>query len=398
MKLLMITGLGSAKDLASGKKGAFYNTLEEFHKYWERIDIIAPKAVRDVRNDGNVGDEQFQQAQRSNKRNDPTPQTLKLFGNVYIHISPWPLVFHPFWFLKKGLELFKKERFDLMTVQEYPPFYNGIGARMLWKKTKVPYVLEIHHIPGYPRSIGWKERIYRNLVKFFIKYDAAKAVAVRTVNQNQVPNFLKRWGVPSEKIKFIPSLYIDLETFQPQVVDKKYDVIFIGRLEKNKGVDLLLEAASKLKVKSEKLKVLIVGDGSLSASLKLKVKGLKLGNNVIFHGWARNASEVARLLNESKILVMPSYNEGGPRVVLEAIACGVPVLATPVGIVPDIIKDGESGGIIDWNATDIAKKISDLLHDRGKNQTYVLAGFEISKQFEKKEAIKNYAEKLQSLI
>lgn len=43
MKLLMITGLGSAKDLASGKRGAFYNTLEEFHKYWERIDIIAPK-------------------------------------------------------------------------------------------------------------------------------------------------------------------------------------------------------------------------------------------------------------------------------------------------------------------------------------------------------------------
>src|SRR3989344_9212237 len=104
-KLLMITGLGSAKDLASGKRGAFYNTLEEFHKYWDRIDIIIPR-VKDV-------------------------QAIELFGNVHLHISSWPLIFHPLFFVKKGIGLHKRYNFNLMTVQDFPPFYNGIGADLL---------------------------------------------------------------------------------------------------------------------------------------------------------------------------------------------------------------------------------------------------------------------------
>src|SRR3989344_3974268 len=189
-KLLMITGLGSVKDLASGKKGAFYNTLEEFHKYWDRIDIISPKI-----SEGSTS-ENF--------------EVKPLFGNVYIHISPWPLVFYPLWFIKKGLAIYKEQKFDLMTVQEFPPFYNGIGARLLWHKIKVPYILEIHHIPGYPRAASFKEALYRNLIKWFIKFDASKAAAIRVVNHNQTPGFLKRAGVPLDKIIYISSIYIDL--------------------------------------------------------------------------------------------------------------------------------------------------------------------------------------------
>src|SRR3989344_256118 len=106
-KLLMITGLGSVKDLVSEKQGAFYYTLEEFSKYWDRIDIISPKV----------------------KGCDSGVKNI--FGNVYIHISSWPLIFHPMWFLKKGAEIYREQKFNLMTVQEFPPFYNGIGARFL---------------------------------------------------------------------------------------------------------------------------------------------------------------------------------------------------------------------------------------------------------------------------
>ncbi|TSC74733.1 MAG: group 1 glycosyl transferase [Parcubacteria group bacterium Gr01-1014_44] len=369
-KLLMITGLGSARDLASGKKGAFYNTLEEFHKYWERIDIIAPKIK---------GQKQ---------------KIKELFGNVFVHISPWPLIFHPLWFLKKGLEIFRKEKFDLMTVQEFPPFYNGIGARMLWRKIKVPYVLEIHHIPGYPKAASWKEKFYRNLTGRFIKYDAAKAVAVRTVNQNQVPDFLKKAGVPAEKIKFIPSLYIDLETFRPMDPPagggKEYDLIFVGRLVENKGINLFLETVKKLDAKA-----IIVGDGPLALDIKLKIEKWKL--KITFHGWAKDAAEVSRLINKSKVLMMPSYNEGGPRVVVEAMACGVPVLATPVGIVQDIIKDKESGRIINWQAEDMVAKAKELLSNAVEYEKYRQAGIEIAKNFERKEAIKNYAEQLKQI-
>lgn len=383
MKLLMITGLGSAKDLASGKKGAFYNTLEEFHKYWERIDIIAPR----------------------DKRQETREKIL--FGNVFIHISPWPLIFHPFWFLKKGFEIYKEQKFNFMTVHEFPPFYNGIGARLLWQKTGVPYLLEIFHVPGYPRAASLKEIIYRTLLRLFIKFDASKAKAVRVMNLKQVPDFLTQAGVPKNKLSYLPAIYIDLDVFKPMfaegrsvvVREKEYDLIFIGRLEKNKGIELLLRAIEfSISNLQFSMKCLIVGHGPLLASLNSEVKSLKLENNVIFHGWAKDSSEIAELINKSKVLVMPSYNEGGPRVVLEAMACGVPVLATPVGIVPDVIKSGESGEIIDWNSGDIAQKAKKLLNDPVLYEKYSRVGLELAKQFEKKAAIKNYAVKIQSLI
>ncbi|OGM98972.1 MAG: hypothetical protein A2915_03350 [Candidatus Yanofskybacteria bacterium RIFCSPLOWO2_01_FULL_41_34] len=377
-KLLMITGLGSAKDLASGKKGAFYNTLEEFHKYWDRIDIISPKTYI-----GSISN---------------LPKAEPLFGNVYVHISPWPLILHPFWFLKKGMEIYKEQKFDLMIVHEFPPFYNGIGARLLWLKTKVPYVLEIHHISGYPKAANPKESVYRILMGWLIKFDASKATAVRVVNQKQTLEFLVKAGVPENKITYIPSIYIDLNMFKPMNLPKEYDLIFIGRLEPNKGIVLLIEAAKKLKVQGFKLRILIVGDGSLKNYCESKIENWKLQDNVLLYGWAKDSQEVAKLLNQSKILVMSSFNEGGPRVVVEAMACGVPVLATPVGIVPDLLKNGLEGEIVAWEANYIAHKAIELLNSPDLYQKYSQGGLEIVGQFEKKATIKDYAEKLQNLL
>ena len=322
------------------------------------------------------------------------------------------MAFHPFWFLKKGLEIYKEQKFNLMTVHEFPPFYNGIGARLLWQKIKVPYIIEILHIPGHPRAASVKESIYKFLFRLFIKFDVSKAKAVRAMNQKQVPDFLVHAGVPKEKISYIPAIYIDLDTFKPMELSKEYDLIFIGRLEKNKGIGLLLEAMFEIKklrnLEIEKnnypitqlpnYKLLIVGEGPLQESLKFKIKSLKLQDNILFYGWAKDSVEITELINKSKILAMPSYNEGGPRVVVEAMACGVPVLATPVGIVPDLIKSGESGEIIDWNVEDIAIKAKELLSNTEKYNKYRQTGLEIAKQFEKKKAIKNYAEKLKQLI
>lgn len=376
----MITGLGSAKDLASGKRGAFYNTLEEFSKYWERIDIICPRISRGSLKGG------------STSRDPEVEPPRLLFGNVYLHISPWPLIFHPLWFLKKGIEIYKNQKFDLMTVQEFPPFYNGIGARLLWQFIRVPYVLEIHHIPGYPRAASAKEEIYRSLTKLFIEYDAKKAKAVRVVNQNQAPKFLIEAGVPKEKIVYIPSVYLDTEIFRPMNLSKEYDLIFIGRLESNKGINLFLETVKKLNCKAT-----IVGDGSLKK--ELQANSYNLQANILFHGWAKDPSEIAELLNKSKILVMPSYNEGGPRVVVEALACGLPVLATEVGIVPDLANTNKPGLIkIGWDAEDISQKAGELLSNDNYYQEQSRGALELARPFEKKTAINNYAQKLQSLI
>lgn len=369
----MITGLGSAVSLASGKKGAFYNTLEEFHKYWDRIDIIAPKIK------GETG-------------------TKELFGNVYVHISSWPLLFHPLWFLKKGLEIFRKHRFDLMTVQEFPPFYNGIGARMLWGKIKVPYILEVMHVPGHPKAASTKERLHRLITRGFIKYDAQKAKKVRVINQKQTPEFLFKAGIKPEKLIYIPAFYIDLETFRPMNEEKKYDLVFAARLEKNKGINELIRAVVKVKKHENDIKLLIIGSGPLKGELVKFVEQSGLKNNVFFSGWLPTSDDVAKAYSSAKVFVNPSYNEGGPRVVLEAMACGLPIITTKVGLMPDIIRDGESGLFIDWDTEDMANKINALLENKDLQNKFTAAGLDLVRQFERKEAIKNYADKLKSFI
>ncbi|OGN00667.1 MAG: hypothetical protein A2651_03315 [Candidatus Yanofskybacteria bacterium RIFCSPHIGHO2_01_FULL_42_12] len=389
----MITGLGSARDLASGRKGAFYNTLEEFSKYWTRIDIICPKT-----NNINSGNSKLEtlnskQIQSANWRTKS--QIINLFGNVYVHISPWPLIFHPFWFLKKSLEIYKEQKFDLMTVHEFPPFYNGIGARLLWWKIRVPYVLEIHHIPGYPKAASFKESVYRNLMRWFTKFDVSRALAVRVVNQIQVPEFLIKSGVPKEKIVYIPSMYIDLDIFKPLSLFKEYDLIFVGRLENNKGITLLLEVIRNFKNQESRIKCLVVGDGALRDWVQSQITNYQLP--ITNYGWAKDQKEIAELMNKSKILIMPSYNEGGPRVILEAMACGVPVLATNVGLIPDFAEKNVAK-IIDWNAEDIAQKARELLENGEERERLSATGVELASKFERKIMVKNYADKLFKIL
>jgi len=376
-KLLMISG---DRALAGGKHGAFYNTLEEFHRYWERIDVLVPRVA-------------------SPEVASPEVKPQGYFDNVFIHASPWPLWLQPWWIYKKGQALFKEHKFDLITVHEYPPFYNGLGARWLWNKIKVPYVLELMHIPGYPRSGSAKEWFYKRLTRWLIKWDANRAKAIRVINKKETPDFLVNSGIARERLIYIPAFYIDLDIFRPLAEEKKYDLIFVGRLAKNKGIHLLLEAV-KLSISNYQfpIKCLIVGNGPLKESIKMEIEKCKLEKFVTLHGWAKDSGEVARLINQAKLLIMPSYNEGGPRVVLEAMACGVPVLATPVGIVPDLLKNSPGGEITSWEPKDMAQKAERLLNNPNKLSEYRLKGLEMAKQFEKKTAIKNYAEELRKII
>lgn len=371
----MITGLGGGRDLVRGKRGAFYNTLEEFHRYWERIDIILPR----IKND--------------------ELRITNLFGNVFLHISPYPLIFHPLWFLEKGQKLHREHHFDLMTVHDFPPFYNGLGARLLWHKIKAPYVLEVHHIPGYPRSGSLKEDWYRQAWKIFAQWNASKALAVRVVNQKETPEFLKQYGVPAEKIRYIPSSYIDLDVFKiyPEI-EKKYDLVFCSRLEKNKGIFNLIEAIRIAKAKKPDVSLLIIGHGSEKKNLESKIEHNRLQENIIFSGWLETARDVALAYNSTKVFVNPSFNEGGPRVVLEAMACGLPVITTRVGLMHDLIRDGENGLFTDWDPTKMSEAVLKLLNDDAFRSEFSQAGQIIAQQFEKKAMIRNYAEELQKMI
>lgn len=368
MNLLMITG---NRALAQGDKGTFYQMLKEFSLYWDRIDILCPKTNQ---------------------------KALKIHKNVFLHVSPYSLIFQPFFIRKKGEELYKKHNYHFMTVHEFPPFYNGLGARLLFWRVRVPYILEIHHIIGYPKAPNFKEWFYKILTKFFINWDAKKAKAVRVVNQKQVPDFLKKSGLSKEKIKYIPSFYLDFNIFKPQTLEKKYDLVFCGRLAKNKGILNLLKALEIIKAKVPNVKLAIVGGGALQNKIKKWISNKKLISNVAVLGRLPKMEDVAKVFNQSEIFIMPSFNEGGPRVTLEAMACNIPVITTRVGIMNELIRDKENGLFADWSPEDIAEKSLFLLNNHELRRKIATNGKHSVQQFEKRKMIKNYALSCQELI
>lgn len=367
-KLLFISGDTA---LAQGKKGPFYYMLEEFSKYWDRVDIICPKTTQKIFN---------------------------VYNNIYIHVSNKPRIFQSWFILKKGLEIYKQEKFDIFGIHSYPPFYNDIGGKWLHNKIKTPYVLEVMHITGYPRAGDLKEWFYKILTKIFIKFFSRKASAVRVINQNQTAKFLMKSGVKKDKIKYAPAFYIDFDIFKPENAEKKYDVVFSGRLVENKGIFLLLRAIKELKAKNLLFKIIITGDGPLKNKIQKYVEKNFLQDNVKLTGWLQTVNDLAEIYNQSKILVMPSFNEGGPRVTLEAMACKTAIITSKVGVMLDIIQDGKNGLFIDWRVEDIINKILLLLNNDKLRMEIAENGYQTIQQFKKKELIRKYAEVYSSFL
>ena len=369
MNLLMIS---SDFTVAQGKQNVFYHMLREFSKYWGEINILTPKG-------------------------DGAKKTT-IHGNVTIHPSNCSKLMQPFYIRKKGTELYRSNKFDLVSVHEYAPFYHGLSAWLLWKKIKVPYIIEIHHIIGYPRAADTIEAVARLSYNVYMRWAWRNALAIRTVNSKQVPELLMRVGVPKEKIFYIPSFYLNFDIFKPLPIEKKKQIVFCGRLVKNKGIFLLLKAMKDVLIKHSNIKLVIIGSGPLKKKLIEFIKKQNLMENVEFTDWVPDIKDVARIYNESLIFVMPSFNEGGPRVTLEAMACEVPVISTKVGIMEELLIDGKNGLFIDWDPKDIAEKITYLYENEDVRKKIAYEGRKSVQHFEYAKMIRNYAKVYQSLI
>ena len=141
-------------------------------------------------------------------------------------------------------------------------------------------------------------------------------------------------------------------------------VLAVGRLSQEKGHHDLISAFARLRDAHSHLvvKLVIVGDGPERASLEAAVNALGLSEQVIFTGHINNVRE---FYAAADLLALPSYSEGSPNVLLEAMATGVPVVATTVGGVPEIVEDGKSALLVSaGDAPAMAAAMADLLTDK----------------------------------
>jgi glycosyltransferase involved in cell wall biosynthesis len=141
-------------------------------------------------------------------------------------------------------------------------------------------------------------------------------------------------------------------------------LVFVGRLGERKGIFDLLEALDVLGADGQTPDLTVVGDGDIDG-VKARVESSEiLRRHVTVSGW-RSANEVADLLNQSWALVLPSYAEGLPMAVLEAMAAGRAVIGTRVGEVEDAVSDGISGLLVEpGDVTGLADAIRRVLGDR----------------------------------
>jgi glycosyltransferase involved in cell wall biosynthesis len=139
-------------------------------------------------------------------------------------------------------------------------------------------------------------------------------------------------------------------------------VVALGRLGRNKGTFDLIHATQILKARHPDVELLLAGDGELSVAEKL-ANDLGLAKNVKILGWVDESAR-ASLLESASVFVLPSYSEGLPMSMLEAMATGLPVVVTPVGGITDVVRDGVEGFIVaPGDLQNLADRIDALLSD-----------------------------------
>ena len=177
------------------------------------------------------------------------------------------------------------------------------------------------------------------------------------------PSMAAELGLDRYEHKLYPNgaRYVDTERFRPTTPFEERDRVvgFLGRLDEEKGVRTLAEVAKRL---PDDVTFRFIGDGDLRPWLERELAaGIETGS-VEITGWVDH-EEVPAQLNDLRVLVLFSApTEGLPTVILESMACGTPVLATPVSGVPDVVREGETGFRLDGDEPErIASDIESIM-------------------------------------
>lgn len=134
-------------------------------------------------------------------------------------------------------------------------------------------------------------------------------------------------------------------------------IVFVGWIAPTKGLRELIDAVKRLRISHPRLQLFCIGEGALHGELQARAMHAGIADRVRFLGW-RESLEVASWLAAANVFCLPSYAEGCPNAVIEALACGRPVVATNVGGIPELV-DSESGILV---APQDSQALADAFH------------------------------------
>lgn len=257
--------------------------------------------------------------------------------------------------------------------------YSFLLPFFYWKELKNTYILKTNQMAGswaaviakfffgkklvvrqgYQWSVfAQKEGVKRwkmPIIRFLEKLAYKNADTIIIASEGEKEFIEEKYNILSEKIKYIPN-YIDTDLFKPLDIPKENRICFVGRLEEQKNLFNLIEAVSNLGVK-----LVIFGSGSQKRDLENFAQKLKA--EVEFKGNIPN-KDLPEELNKSKLFVLPSLYEGCPKVLLEAMACGLLVIGTEVEGTKEIIKHRENGYLVETSVDSMRKAIIEVLNNK----------------------------------
>lgn len=288
-----------------------------------------------------------------------------------------------FFYSKK---IIKKNKYDL--THSFFTVPCGYLSLVLKRKYKIPYIISLRgaDVPGFSERFSFIYFLLTPIIRKIWK-NASMVIACST----GLKELAKKTNA-DQKIEVIPN-GINIELFKPDASKKPADkfIITLGgtRLTGRKGIKYLIEAVSELQSQYPQIRLKIIGDGDEKENLERQCQELNISSKIQFLGKINN-KELPPYYQEASLFVLPSLNEGMSNAMLEALASGLPIVATDTGGARELIKDGINGYIIKFkNSTDIAEKVEKFLKD---NQLGINMGNE-SRKIAGSMSWKNVAEK-----
>ena len=260
--------------------------------------------------------------------------------------------------IRKLVKIFKQEKPDVIHTHRYLTVYAIPAAILAGVKRRVHTV----------HNVAEKEngRWGRFFNKWFFKINKVVPVALSPLVQESIS---KEYGIKKEKIPVVFN-GIDLSKClekQDYTLGEKITILHIGRFMEQKNHTGLIEVFSMFHAKYPNSRLQLIGDGEKRESIEKIVKEKGLSDAVEFLGLQDN---VYGYLHNADIFILPSLYEGIPITLIEAMGTGLPIVATDVGGIPDMLSDGESASLVSLNSEKITAALLSLAEDEGKRKNF----------------------------
>jgi glycosyltransferase involved in cell wall biosynthesis len=281
------------------------------------------------------------------------------------------------YFALKIAPVLLREKFDLIDCQNFP-YFPGFSAKLHSLLRKSHLIVTWHEFWGdYWYEYLGRRGIFGKVVEQAEMHLADRVVAV----SESVKRDLEQHGC--REVRVIPN-GIDFEEISKIPAAPEYsDIVFAGRLIKEKNVDLLIEAIGYIKQNQPNIRCFVIGDGPERGNLEGLIETLHLKDNVFMKGFIENQDKVFSYFKSSKVFVSPSMREGFGIVALEANACGLPIVTVKHSrnAICDLITEGETGFICEPTIQDLTDKLL-IAKNRDRNGKWGVRCIEFARNYD----------------